>query len=114
MISDISDVNRKGCAQANLGEEKMSEAELVLDCRNRHGEGVFWNAGDGRVWWTDIEGRMIWSYDPVLRNAESIPMADRVCCFAPRAISSPPHGSKPGTLRSHHRAVTLWAYTGSS
>ena len=39
-------------------------AELVLDCKNEHGEGIFWNHLDNRLWWTDIEGRMIHSYDP--------------------------------------------------
>ncbi len=63
----------------------MTQAQLVLDCGNRHGEGVFWNAGDGRVWWTDIEGRAIWSLDPATGAAASMAMPDRVCCFAPRA-----------------------------
>lgn len=62
----------------------MDRAELVLDCRNVHGEGVLWNAEDGRVWWTDIEGRALWSFDPAAGASHSIPTADRVCCFAPR------------------------------
>jgi L-arabinonolactonase len=68
----------------NPGEEKMGRAELVLDCRNHHGEGIFWNPEDGRVWWTDIEGKAIWSYDPVSGASQSHAMPDRVCCFAPR------------------------------
>jgi sugar lactone lactonase YvrE len=40
------------------------QAELVVDCKNLHGEGVLWNQADSRVWWTDIEGRSLWSYDP--------------------------------------------------
>ena len=59
-------------------------ADRVVDCRNQHGEGVFWNPSDARVWWTDIEGRTIWSYDPTNGNSTSTPMPDRVCCFAPR------------------------------
>ena len=34
----------------------MAAVELVLDCRNEHGEGVLWNALDRRLWWTDIHG----------------------------------------------------------
>ena len=60
-------------------------AERVVDCRNQHGEGVLWSPADGRVWWTDIEGRMLWSYDPVSGESQSLQMRDRVCCFAPRA-----------------------------
>lgn len=39
---------------------------------------------DGLVWWTDIEGRALWSFDPVTSNSTSYPMQGRVCCFAPR------------------------------
>lgn len=39
---------------------------------------------DGLVWWTDIEGRALWSFDPVTSNSKSYPMQGRVCCFAPR------------------------------
>ncbi|SMX47820.1 SMP-30/gluconolactonase/LRE family protein [Maliponia aquimaris] len=59
-------------------------AELALDCRNSHGEGVFWNAADGRVWWTDIEGRALWWFEPAGGKSGRLEMPDRVCCFAPR------------------------------
>ena len=62
----------------------MTSAKLIFDCKNQHGEGVFWNASDGLVWWTDIEGRALWSFDPVTSQTQSYPMQDRVCCFAPR------------------------------
>ena len=60
-------------------------AELLVDCKNQHGEGIIWNPADRRVWWTDIEGRALWSYDPENGDSKSYPMPDRVCCFAPRA-----------------------------
>lgn len=47
--------------------------------------GFFGNPSDGRIWWTDIQGRALWSFDPVTTQSASIPMEDRVCCFAPRA-----------------------------
>jgi L-arabinonolactonase len=56
----------------------------LLDCRNLHGEGVFWNAEDRRVWWTDINGKHLWWFEPASRASGSIEMPDRVCCFAPR------------------------------
>jgi L-arabinonolactonase len=64
------------------------KAELVLDCRNEHGEGVLWNAFDRRVWWTDIHGRRLWAYDPANHAAESFDAPDRICCFAPRRDGS--------------------------
>jgi L-arabinonolactonase len=61
------------------------QATCILDCKNHHGEGILWNPADGLVWWTDIEGRALWSFNPVTRESKSYPMPDRVCCFAPRA-----------------------------
>lgn len=63
----------------------MVVAEPLVACGNHHGEGIFWNAADGRVWWTDIEGRQRWWYEPEARRSGSLAMPDRVCCFAPRA-----------------------------
>jgi L-arabinonolactonase len=60
------------------------KAELVLDCRNQHGEGVLWNALDRRLWWTDIHGKALWAYDPVSARADRYDAPDRICCFAPR------------------------------
>jgi L-arabinonolactonase len=65
-------------------EYKLICAKLIFDCKNQHGEGIFWNAVDGLVWWTDIEGRALWSFDPVTSQGQSYPMRDRICCFAPR------------------------------
>ncbi len=59
-------------------------AELVVDCKNQHGEGILWNPEDGLLWWTDIEGHAIWSLDPVTSESASFQMPGRVCCFAPR------------------------------
>jgi L-arabinonolactonase len=58
--------------------------ELVLDCRNQHGEGLLWNAIDNRLWWTDIEGKALLAFDTIEAKAESYPSPDRICCFAPR------------------------------
>jgi sugar lactone lactonase YvrE len=72
---------------ARVGDKPVGDverAELVLDCRNHHGEGIFWNGGDGRVWWTDIHGQALWWYDPAAGRSASLSMPDRVCCFAPR------------------------------
>jgi len=66
------------------GARKL-RAELVVDCKNHHGEGIFWNPTDGLVWWTDIEGCALWSFDPATAKTTSQPMSERVCCFAPRA-----------------------------
>lgn len=57
-------------------------AELALNCKNHHGEGILWNPKDGCVWWTDIHGLEIWSFNPATKKSESYDMPGRVCCFA--------------------------------
>ena len=61
------------------------QAELIVDCRNAHGEGVFWNHEDQKVWWTDIAGKALWWFEPASGQSGSLAMPDRVCAFAPRA-----------------------------
>jgi L-arabinonolactonase len=63
----------------------MPAADLILDCRNTHGEGVLWDPRSRRVWWTDIHGKKLWSFDPASSAASSFAVPARVCCFAPRA-----------------------------
>ncbi len=65
-------------------EDGLSSAKLIFDCKNQHGEGIFWNAADELVWWTDIEGRALWSFDPATSQGQRYRMEGRVCCFAPR------------------------------
>jgi L-arabinonolactonase len=59
-------------------------AELLLDCRNAHGECVFWSAAHALLYWTDINGELIWTFDPVSGSRQSYPTPGRVCCFATR------------------------------
>lgn len=59
-------------------------AELVLDCRNQHGEGVFWSAEHGLLYWTDIHGERISTYAPPSGASRVYPTPGRVCCFATR------------------------------
>ena len=56
----------------------MGRAEIALDCRNLHGEGVFWNDRDGQLWWTDIHGKKLWWFEPKGGKSASIEMPDRV------------------------------------
>ena len=58
------------------------KAELLIDCKNTLGEGVQWNADHRRVWWTDIQGRRLWSCDADGGNAEAIECMERLGSFA--------------------------------
>lgn len=59
-------------------------AEVLVDCRDEHGEGVLWSAEHGLVLWTDIDGRRIHALDPSSREHRMWAVPGRVCCFAPR------------------------------
>lgn len=61
-----------------------SFAETAVDCGNLHGEGVFWSARHGLLYWTDIFGQRVWTYDPVNRVARSFATPGKLCCFAIR------------------------------
>jgi L-arabinonolactonase len=64
-------------------------AELVLDCRNLHGEGIFWSAEHGLLYWTDIHGEQVLTYAPGAGASRSYKVPGRVCCFATRRDRPP-------------------------
>jgi L-arabinonolactonase len=59
-------------------------AETAVECGNLHGEGVFWSARHGLLYWTDIFGKRVWTYDPVKRAARVFATPGKLCCFATR------------------------------
>jgi L-arabinonolactonase len=60
------------------------QAEVVVDCRNAHGEGVLWAHEHGLLMWTDINGEKLWVFEPRSRKERSFAASGRLCCFAPR------------------------------
>jgi L-arabinonolactonase len=53
------------------------KADLLIDARCELGEGAVWDAGRARLWWTDIDGRAIWRFDPVTQVTERFTPPDR-------------------------------------
>jgi sugar lactone lactonase YvrE len=45
-------------------------------------EGPLWSVRDARLWWTDIQGRLLFRYDPVTRTLDKIAAPERLCSFA--------------------------------
>jgi len=60
------------------------KAETAVLCGNSHGEGVFWSGRHGLLYWTDIFGERVWTYDPLSGAARTYQTPGRVCCFATR------------------------------
>lgn len=75
--------------------------ELAVDCKNTHGEGVLWNVGDSRLWWTDIHGQCLWWLDPVKGASGHYAMPSRLCAFAPRSAG--------GWIMSFADTIELWS-----
>lgn len=59
-------------------------ADVAVQCGNQHGEGVFWSAAHGLLYWTDIFGERVWTFDPVAGKVQEYRTPGRVCCFATR------------------------------
>ena len=59
------------------------DCEIVVDAANELGEGVLWSPAHGEVQWTDIFGRRFWAHNPSDGQVRSVPLPDRLGCFAP-------------------------------
>jgi len=65
----------------------MSEAKLVLDCRNILGEGILWNEVEECLYWTDIEEQTFFRLKPDSGDLSTYPMPEKLCSFAFRQNS---------------------------
>lgn len=45
--------------------------EVALDVGAQHGEGPLWDAASERLWWVDIAGQMVHSFDPATARDRS-------------------------------------------
>jgi L-arabinonolactonase len=60
-------------------------AELIVDARCELGEGPIWDGARSRLWWTDIDGRALWRFDPATRETTRFTPPDRVGFLAATA-----------------------------
>jgi L-arabinonolactonase len=66
----------------SYGNDDALDATLLVDCGNALGEGVQWHPRQRRLFWTDIEGRMLWSCDEAGGRIRRVPLDERLCSFA--------------------------------
>jgi len=56
----------------------------TLEVENELGEGVIWDHGASKLWWTDIQQSKLYRYDPNSEQLEHWNTPERLSCFAPR------------------------------
>lgn len=54
----------------------------MVPTANHHGEGPLWNERDGKLWWTDIDGRSLCRYSLESGAIERSETPQRLCSFA--------------------------------
>lgn len=62
----------------------MIDVACVLDARAELGECPVWCAGEGRLYWADLDGRTINRFDPATGRNEAFRIADQIGSFALR------------------------------
>lgn len=67
------------------GLNSETEAVLELDARATLGEGAIWHPTENKLYWIDIEGKLLHIYDPETRTNKSIPVGDRIGTVVPVA-----------------------------
>jgi L-arabinonolactonase len=79
---------------------KQVEVSVVGESRSIHGEGPIWSELLQKLFWTDIESRLLWEYEPRSLTFRSWPMPSRVCSFAFR--------EKGGLLIAFDRGISFY------
>jgi L-arabinonolactonase len=55
--------------------------QLAIDSRCALGEAATWCERSGRLYWTDIDGEVLWAHDPARATSRSIAMPERLACI---------------------------------
>lgn len=61
------------------------QAELVIDAQALLGEGPHWDQAAGKLYWVDIEGRQLRSYDPKTKGEEIYTFNQKISAAVPAA-----------------------------
>lgn len=61
------------------------EAVLELDAKANLGEGAIWHPTENKLYWVDIEGKLLHIYDPETQTNKSLPVGARIGTVVPVA-----------------------------
>src|SRR5207253_874376 len=73
-----STTSTRSSERSKQGSMDDRNAELAVDSRCELGEGIIWDAARACLWWTDIDGRQIWRFDPASKATARVTPPDRV------------------------------------
>ncbi len=58
-------------------------ARLLIDAKSQLGEGAIWNNIEKKLYWVDIEGRLLNVFDPAMSINKSYPVSKRIGTVVP-------------------------------
>jgi len=61
---------------------KKQDVTVLGETRNVHGEGPIWSEQLQKLFWTDIESRLLWEYESHSSTFRSWPMPSKVCSLS--------------------------------
>ncbi len=67
------------------GETPMTEISLVVDCKNKLGEGPVWDVSEQSLYWVDIEKGQLHRYAPATGAIKRWTLPERIGSFALRS-----------------------------
>ncbi|MEO1225612.1 MAG: SMP-30/gluconolactonase/LRE family protein, partial [Pseudomonadota bacterium] len=80
----------------------MTTAECVVDCHNHLGEGAYWDAAGGLLWWVDVPmPSKLFTLDPVSGTVTSHDMPEMITSLCRRA-------GRDSLLIASHGGLNHW------
>lgn len=62
----------------------MAQAELLLDAKAALGEGPSWDERNGSLYWVDIEGKVVHTYEVGTKRSSTVSFAQKIGAVVPR------------------------------
>ena len=64
------------------------KASVILECNNLLGEAPMWHEGKGKLYWLDINGKMLWEFSPSVCKGDSCTIASHKSWPLPEVAGS--------------------------
>jgi L-arabinonolactonase len=64
-----------------MSRDFIAKPVEIISVGNTLGEGVSWDAREERLWWTDIQERCLYRYDPRASSLKRYEVPERLCSF---------------------------------